>query len=59
MVVDLLRSGRPSAATTEENVHQIKKMVLQNRRLSLRELGKELNISFKSVHYIMTDIFLV
>jgi len=55
-VVDLPRSCRPSTATTEENIHQIKNLVLQNRRLSLRELGEEVNISFKSVHYIMTDI---
>jgi len=56
VVVDLPRSGRPSTVTTVENVHKIKKLLLENRRLSLRELGAEVNISFKSVHNIMTDI---
>ena len=50
VLVDLPRSGRPSTATIEENIHQIKNLVLENRHLSFRELGEEVNISFKSVH---------
>ena len=56
VVVDLPRSGRPSTATTKENIDRIKKLVLENRRMSLRELASEVNISFKSVHNILIDI---
>lgn len=56
VVIDLPRSGRPSTSTNDENIDKIKKLVLKNRRMSLRELAQEVNISFKSVHNIMTDI---
>ena len=57
MVVDLPHSGRPSSSTTKENINKIKKLVLNNRHMSFRELTQEVNISFKSVHNIMTDIW--
>ncbi|XP_015438036.1 PREDICTED: putative uncharacterized protein FLJ37770 [Dufourea novaeangliae] len=56
VVVDLPRSGRPATCTNDENIDKIKKLVLENRRMSLRELAEEVNISLKSVHNIMTDI---
>lgn len=55
-IVDLLRSGRPSTCTTDENINKIKTLLLQNRRMSVRELAHELDISFKSVHNILRDV---
>ncbi|KOC60647.1 Putative uncharacterized protein FLJ37770 [Habropoda laboriosa] len=53
-VQDLPRSGRPS--TTDENIEKIKKMVIENRRLSVRELAHEVEMSHMSVHNILTEV---
>lgn len=36
--------------------HRVKKMVLENRHYSLRELSQELSISHKSVRHILVDV---
>ena len=56
MVVNLPRNGQPSMSTNDQNIDKIKKLVLENRHMSLRELAQETNISLKSVHNIMTGI---
>ncbi|XP_037938203.1 protein GVQW3-like [Teleopsis dalmanni] len=56
VVYDLPRSGRPSTSTNDANIAKIKQLVLENRRMSLRELAQEVNMSLKSVHNIMIDI---
>lgn len=57
VVVDLPRSGRPPTARNDENINKIQKLMLEaGARMSLRELAQEMNISFKSVHNILTDI---
>ena len=32
------RSGRPTTSTTDENVEEIRKIVLQNRRITVRDI---------------------
>lgn len=54
-VEDEKRSGRPSTSKTDENVQKVAKMVRSNRRLTIRELTEELNISYGSVQSILTD----
>ena len=54
-VEDEQRSGRPSTTKTDENVQKVAKMVRSNRRLTIRELAEELNISYGSVQSILTD----
>lgn len=56
VVDDLPRPGRPTSSTNEENVEQVKKLVLENRRYSLREMAKELNISHESIRMILCDV---
>lgn len=56
VVEDLPRSGRPSTSTTDDNINKIKKLVLQNRRFSVRELASELSIDKMSVHNILVNI---
>jgi len=47
---------RPATAVTEENIDLVKKMVLENRHYSLRELSQELSISHESVRHILVDV---
>ncbi|XP_037942849.1 uncharacterized protein LOC119675716 [Teleopsis dalmanni] len=56
VIEDLPRSGRPSTSNTEENVPKIKKIVLEDRRMTEREIARDLNISYGSVHHILRDI---
>ncbi|XP_076661839.1 LOW QUALITY PROTEIN: protein GVQW3-like [Halictus rubicundus] len=55
-VQDLPRAGRPSMASTDENIEKIKKMVIDNRRLSVREVAHEVEMSHMSVHNILTEV---
>jgi [histone H3]-lysine36 N-dimethyltransferase SETMAR len=54
-VEDEQRSGRPSTSKTDENVQKVSKLIRSNRRLTIRELTEELNISYGSVQSILTD----
>ncbi|XP_076546698.1 protein GVQW3-like [Osmia lignaria lignaria] len=55
-VQDSPRSGRPSMVSTDENVEKIKKMVIDNRRLSVREVSRDVEMSHMSVHNILTEV---
>ncbi|CAK9833043.1 Mariner Mos1 transposase [Anthophora retusa] len=55
-VQDLPRAGRPSTVSTDENIEKIKKMIIDNRRLSVREVAHEVEMSHMSVHNILTEV---
>ncbi|XP_018377435.1 PREDICTED: putative uncharacterized protein FLJ37770 [Trachymyrmex cornetzi] len=48
-------AGRPSTSTTDENIDEVKKIVLANRRITVREVAEDLNISIGSCHSIFTN----
>ncbi|XP_050528011.1 protein GVQW3-like [Daktulosphaira vitifoliae] len=50
------RSGRPSTSTTDENVKAVKKIVLENRRITIREVAEDVGISVGSCHEVFSDI---
>lgn len=54
-VNDEERAGRPSTSTTDENIDEVKKIVLANRRITVREVAEDLNISIGSCHSILTN----
>lgn len=54
-VEDDPRSGRPSTSTTSENIDKIHKMVLEDRRLKVREISDTIGISTERVFHILTD----
>ncbi|KAG5335551.1 SETMR methyltransferase, partial [Acromyrmex charruanus] len=54
-VNDEERAGRPSTLTTDENIDEVKKIVLANRRITVREVVEDLNISIGSCHSIFTN----
>ena len=42
---DVERSGRPSTSKTQENVERVSEKIRSNRRLTIREISVDLNIS--------------
>ncbi|KAG5339772.1 SETMR methyltransferase, partial [Acromyrmex heyeri] len=54
-VNDEERAGRPSTSTTDENIDEVKKIVLANRRITVREVAEDLNISIGSCHSIFIN----
>ena len=47
-VNDDARPGRPNTLTTDENIEAVKKIILDNRRIPIREIADDLVISFSS-----------
>ena len=55
-VDDLKRPGRPSTSTDEQLVNQIKELVHQNCRLTIRDLDDTIGISRGSLNTVSEDI---
>ena len=47
-VNDDARPGRPRTSTTNENIEAVKKMISDNRRITIREVANDVAISFGS-----------
>lgn len=56
VVDDLPRSSRPSTSVTDENIERVKKIVFEDRRVSIREIAADLGVSFGSVQSVMHDM---
>ncbi|GFX22224.1 HTH_48 domain-containing protein [Trichonephila clavipes] len=41
---DVERSGRPSTATTDENIAKVHQMVLDDRRIKVKEIAEVMNM---------------
>ncbi|UYV66819.1 hypothetical protein LAZ67_4002984 [Cordylochernes scorpioides] len=54
-VNDEERAGRPSTSTTDEKINEVEKMILANRRNTVREVSEDLNISIGSCHSIFIN----
>ncbi|UYV76060.1 hypothetical protein LAZ67_13002356, partial [Cordylochernes scorpioides] len=54
-VNDEERAGRPSTSTTDEKINEVEKMILANRRITVREVAEDLNISIGSCHSIFVN----
>ncbi|UYV78250.1 hypothetical protein LAZ67_16000683 [Cordylochernes scorpioides] len=54
-VNDEERAGRPSTSSTDEKINEVKKMILANRRITVREVAEDLNISIGSCHSIFIN----
>ncbi|XP_050514974.1 protein GVQW3-like [Diabrotica virgifera virgifera] len=50
------RQGRPKTVTTPEIVEKIQDMVLENRRVTERDLVEALGISLDSISNILTEV---
>ena len=49
------RSGRPSTSTSPEMIHEVERIVLEDRRTTIGEVADRLEISFGSVQSILTS----
>ena len=47
-VEDDERPGRPSTSTTDENVEKVEEMVMNDRRITIREFADDFGISIGS-----------
>ncbi|KAJ4435152.1 hypothetical protein ANN_23728 [Periplaneta americana] len=54
-IEDEPRSGRPSTSRTPEMIEKVRQMLAQDRRLTLRLIAEELDISKDTVHTIVRD----
>jgi len=54
-VTDEERSGRPATSTTEENIANIRQIVRENRRLTVRSIAEQVNINRETVKKILTE----
>ncbi|UYV85018.1 hypothetical protein LAZ67_X004290 [Cordylochernes scorpioides] len=54
-VNDEERAGRPSTSTTDEKINEVEKMILANRRITVREVAEDLNISIGSCQSIFIN----
>ncbi|UYV67726.1 hypothetical protein LAZ67_5001784 [Cordylochernes scorpioides] len=54
-VNDEERAGRPCTSTTDEKINEVEKMILANRRITVREVAEDLNISIGSCHSIFIN----
>ena len=55
-VNDDARSGRPSTSTTDDNIEAVKKMNLDNCRLTIKEVADDVGIWFGSCQAIFKDV---
>ncbi|GFX50631.1 histone-lysine N-methyltransferase SETMAR [Trichonephila clavipes] len=46
-------SGRPNTAPTNENIAKVHQMVLDDRRIKVREIAEVMNMSKEHVYYIL------
>ena len=53
---DDARPGRPSTSTTNENTEAVKKIVMENRRITIRNFAEDVGISVGSCDAISLDI---
>ena len=44
--------GLPATSTIDENIEAVKKMILDNRRITIREVAADVGISFRSCQAI-------
>lgn len=54
-IADEPRSGRPTTARTDENVHRVCEVLRSDRRLSIQYIADTLNMSTFAVHGIVTE----
>ena len=55
LVKDEPRSGAPKSALKEENIQEVQRLVVQDRRMSVRIISEVVGISIGTVDTILTE----
>ena len=55
IVTDEQRSGRPATSGTEENIANIRQILRENRRLTVRSIAEQVNIDRETVRKFLTE----
>ncbi|XP_018048354.1 PREDICTED: putative uncharacterized protein FLJ37770 [Atta colombica] len=50
-------SGKPSTSKTDENINKVREMLINNRKLIIRELAEDLNIAYGFIQDIVVNGF--
>ena len=50
------RPRRPSTSTSNENTEAVKKIVMENRQITIREVAENVGISIGSCHAMFSNI---
>ena len=58
-VNDDARPGGANTSTTDENIEALKKIISDNRRITIREVADDVGISFCSCQAIFTDVLVM
>ena len=53
---DSSRPGHASTSRTDENIEAVKKLVLDNRRITIRKIADDVGISYGSHQAIFTNV---
>ena len=53
------RPGRPRTSTSDENFEAVKKMILDNCRITIWEVADDVGISFGSCQAIFMDVLVI
>ena len=56
VVENLPHASRPSTSVNDDNIERVKKIVLENRRVGIREVAEALNISYRSTQHIVVHV---
>jgi len=56
VVENLPHASRSSTSVNDDNIEKVKEIVLENRRIGIREIAEDLNISYGSTQHILVDI---
>ena len=46
--------GPPTTVTTQENINRVHELVMQDRRVTIRDIVEETGFSYHSIHNILT-----
>ena len=49
-------ASRPSTSVNDDNIEKVKKTVLEDRRVGIREVAEALNISYGSTQHIVVHV---
>ena len=49
------KSGQPSSSTGDDHIEKVRSVIRENRRLTIREVSKEVGICKSSCHTILTE----